>query len=263
MNVDAYLERIGYTGSREPTAETLSQLHRAHMLTVPFENLDVRLGHPIVISLDGFFDKIVRRHRGGFCYELNGLFAWLLERLGFTVTMLSARVYDGARSGPEFDHLTLLVTVERRLLADVGFGDSFLEPLRLDAAETVVDQSSAYRVTGRDPELVLERRRDGNWQRQYALSLTARRIGEFAPMCEYHQTSPGSHFTRKSICSLATPTGRVTLSGRRAIVTTPLGREERDVADEEEYRILLKTWFGIDLGEGAPIHKLLGTENAH
>ena len=79
MEIDAYLERIGYRGSREPTVETLKRLHRAHMLTVPFENLDIPLGRPIVLSLPLLYDKIVRRRRGGFCYELNGLFAWLLQ----------------------------------------------------------------------------------------------------------------------------------------------------------------------------------------
>ncbi|TDI15991.1 MAG: arylamine N-acetyltransferase, partial [Acidobacteria bacterium] len=101
MEINAYLKRIGYRGSRQPTAETLRQLHRAHLLAVPFENLDIPLGHPIVLSLPSFYDKIVRRRRGGFCYELNGLFGWLLEQLGFTVVMLSARVFEGAQPGPE------------------------------------------------------------------------------------------------------------------------------------------------------------------
>jgi arylamine N-acetyltransferase len=99
------------------------------MLTVPFENLDIPLGHPIVLSLPSFYDKIVRRRRGGFCYELNGLFGWLLEQLGFAVLMLSALVFHGVPPGPEFDHLVLLIEMEERLIADVGFGDSFLEPL--------------------------------------------------------------------------------------------------------------------------------------
>jgi N-hydroxyarylamine O-acetyltransferase len=260
MDVDAYLERIGYVGSREPTAETLRHLHRSHMRAVPFENIDIQLGRRIVLSLDSIFDKIVHQRRGGFCYELNGLFGWLLERLGFAVTLLSARVCDGGRPGPEFDHLTLLVGLERRVIADVGFGDSFLEPLSLEDRGVAVHQGSEYRVTGSDPELVVERRRDSDWQQQYVFSLTPRELSEFGGMCEFHQTSPESGLTRRAICSLATPAGRVTLSGGRLIMTTALGREERDVTDEEEYRTLLKTWFGIDLGHGAPIRKLVGAE---
>jgi N-hydroxyarylamine O-acetyltransferase len=92
MDVPAYLSRIGDTGSREPTAATLRRLHRAHMLAVPFENLDTHAGKPIVLDDEALFAKIVGRHRGGFCYELNGLFAALLHRLGFRVAMLSAGV---------------------------------------------------------------------------------------------------------------------------------------------------------------------------
>jgi N-hydroxyarylamine O-acetyltransferase len=258
MDVDAYLERIGYSGSREATAETLSHLHRSHLLSVPFENLDIALGRRIVPSVESFFDKIVSQRRGGFCYELNGLFGWLLKELRFPVTMLSARVCDGELPGPEFDHLVLLVKLEKDLLADVGFGDSFLEPLPMK--ETAVHQDSAYRVTGLNPELALERRRgDAGWQREYVFSLTPRRLADFSGMCDYHQTDPASNFTRRTLCSLATPTGRVTLSGRRAIVTTASAREERDVADEEEYRGLLRTWFGIDLRDRILVQKLFAS----
>ena len=92
MDVGAYLDRIGYRGPIEPTADTLRALHRQHMLTVPFENLDIALGREIVLDPERFVEKIVRRHRGGFCYELNGAFATLLVALGFRVTLLSARV---------------------------------------------------------------------------------------------------------------------------------------------------------------------------
>src|SRR5215212_1339106 len=110
MDLQAYLQRINYRGGRAPTAATLRDLHRAHLLAVPFENLDIHLGRPILLGQDALFDKIVRRRRGGFCYELNGLFAGLLRELGFEVTLLAAGVAraDGG-FGPEFDHLTLLV----------------------------------------------------------------------------------------------------------------------------------------------------------
>ena len=257
MEIGAYLKRIRYRGSREPTAENLRQLHRAHMLAVPFENLDILLGHPIVLSLPLFYDKIVRRRRGGFCYELNGLFGWLLEQLGFPVMMLSARVFDGAQPGPEFDHLVLLVEMEERLIADVGFGDSFLEPLRLDAGEEDVQHGSSYRLMGSDSERVLQWRRESDWEPQYVFSLTPRRLAEFSAMCQRAQTSPESIFTQKAASSLATPDGRITLSNSRLIMTAGGRREEREVAGEEEYRALLKTHFGIDLGEGARVDRLM------
>src|SRR4051812_2868960 len=110
MDVQAYLRRINYRGELAPTAATLRELHRAHLLAVPFENLDIHLGRPILLDEQALFDKIVAHRRGGFCYELNGLFALLLRDLGFEVTLLAAGVAraDGG-FGPEFDHLTLLV----------------------------------------------------------------------------------------------------------------------------------------------------------
>ena len=257
MDLDAYLTRIGYGGSREPTVETLRQLHRDHLLAVPFENLDVHLGHPIGLSIASFYDKIVRGRRGGFCYELNGLFAWLLEQLGFAVVMLSARVYDGSHPGSEFDHLVLLVDAGERMIADVGFGDSFLEPLRLDTAAEVEQHGSAYRLTKSRLDRVLERRRDSYWEPQYIFSLSPRRLTEFGAMCERQQTSPESHFTRKTVCSLATLDGRITLSNSRLITTTGGRRVERDIESVDEYRSVLATHFGIDLADEPRIQRLM------
>ena len=131
MDASAYLQRINYVGPLAPSAETLRQLHLAHLLSVPFENLSIHRREPIVLDDAALFEKIVRLQRGGFCYELNGVFAALLRSLGFKVTMLSAEVANGkGEFGPPFDHMTLMVTLEDRWLADVGFGDSFREPLR-------------------------------------------------------------------------------------------------------------------------------------
>src|SRR5262249_19643128 len=133
MNVDAYLKRINYAGAREPAAETLRTLQLAHLRTVPFENLSIHAGEPIVLEEAALFGKIVERRRGGFCYEANGLFAALLRALGFQVAMLSAGVANAkGEFGPDFDHMTLMVTLAERWLVDVGFGESFMEPLLLD-----------------------------------------------------------------------------------------------------------------------------------
>lgn len=249
MEIEAYLERLDYTGPRTPTAETLRQLHLAHMFAVPFENLDIPLGNPIILSLRAFYTKIVERRRGGFCYELNGLFGWLLEQLGFRITRLSAGVYGDGRPGPEFDHLTLLVETEDRLLADVGFGDSFVEPLRLDGSVTAAGTGTLYRLTGVDSARVLERQKPGaEWEPQYAFTLRPHHLDEFGPRCRWTQTSPESGFTRKVSCSLATPDGRITLANRRLITTTGQTRTECEVTSMDEYRTLLNTHFGIDLG---------------
>jgi N-hydroxyarylamine O-acetyltransferase len=225
VNVEAYLERIGYTGSREPTFETLSALHRAHMLSVPFENLDIHLGRRLVLDREANFEKIVIRRRGGWCYELNGLFGLLLERLGFPVTMLGARVV-GERVGDELGHLMLRVDLDRPWLADVGFGESSLVPIPL----------------GDEPEQVVEV--DG-LRREF--KLVPRRLEEFEAMCEFSQTSPDMLFTQRRLCTLATADGRITLTDLRLIERVGDRVSERELEDEDEWRSVLRARFGVVL----------------
>jgi N-hydroxyarylamine O-acetyltransferase len=248
FDTDAYLRRIGYRGPRDPTPQTLQALHTAHMLSVPFENLDIPQ-RPIILDEDALFDKIVTRRRGGFCYELNGLFAALLRVLGFDVTLLSARVARANGDfGPEFDHLTLLIALEQRWLADVGFGDSFRAPLRLDEPGEQHEGARSYRLTHEHERWQMLQRDDGaEWEPQYAFTLQPRRHTDFVDMCHYHQTAPESSFTQRRICSRATPDGRVTLSDMKLIVTAQSERQERLLADQTEYAAMLKQHFGIAL----------------
>ena len=254
MNLQAYLHRINYRGEQTPTAATLCQLHRAHLLAAPFENLDIHLGRPIVLDQEALFDKIVRRRRGGFCYELNGLFALLLRELGFEVTRLSAGVAraDGG-FGPEFDHLTLLVRATALnpqsavWLADVGFGDSFREPLRFVEAIEQEQDDRAYRLDRNGAHYTLMQRDADSWEPQYRFTLQPHTQAEYADMCRYHQTSPASSFTRKRVCTLATPAGRVTLSDRELIVTAHGKRTTQVLPDEPAIQVALREHFGIDL----------------
>jgi N-hydroxyarylamine O-acetyltransferase len=188
LAIPAYLDRIGYAGPQQPTPETLRELHRAHLFTVPFENLDIALGRKIVCKEDTFLRKIVEKRRGGFCYELNGAFAALLRGLGFQVTLLSARVTGEAGSeSPEFDHLTLQVDLDEPWLADVGFGDSFLDPLRLKVGEEQAQDGRRFRIVEQNVSLHVERTElDRTWKRQYSFTLATRRLEEFAAMCHYH-----------------------------------------------------------------------------
>ena len=259
MDVHHYLSRINYHGPLEPTAETLHALHLAHLRNVPFENLDIHLGTPLSLHEADLYEKIVVRKRGGFCYELNGLFAWLLRQLGFEVRLLSARVANSENVfGPEFDHLTLRVTCPAGpampgvpWLADVGFGECFMTPLRLDHIGQVQDQAGPhqYRIDEKaDHHSLWEKRGYGNWEEQYRFSLQPRQLSEFEGMCRYHQTSPASHFTRQRVCSRATENGRITLSEKRLIITESGQRRERPVL-ECEYRAILAKHFGIRLDQ--------------
>ncbi len=255
MNIQSYLTRIGYTDARAPNAATLRALQRSHLYTVPFENLDIALKRPIVLDRAALYEKIVTHKRGGFCYECNGMFSWLLQELGLEVTLLSARVgkQDGT-FGPEYDHLTLLVKCpadanpEIPYLVDVGFGDSFMEPLRLDLNIEQTQGLRAYRMedAGRY-SLLWQKNYDGTWEQQYRFTLQPRAFSEFEEMCVYHQTSPDSPFTRKSIITRATPRGRVSLDDTRLIVTNDGERQVREIPDSEIYAALLLEHFGVVL----------------
>lgn len=249
MDIAAYLARIGFTGPIEPMAETLRRLHLAHLYTVPFENLDISLGREILCDEKRFFHKIVELHRGGFCYELNGAFAALLRELGFRVNLLSARVSreDGSAS-PDFDHLALRVDLDEAWLADVGFGDSFLEPLRLTPEIEQEQGSLRFRIFAVGDVMIVQRQLDdGNWKSQYRFTLVPRQLSDFAARCRFQQTSPESHFTQQRICTLATREGRITLSDLKLIRTTGKVREERRLRDEDEWRAALLQYFGVRL----------------
>ena len=248
MDIRAYLQRLNYTGAIAPNAGTLRLLQLAHLRTVPFENLSIHSGEPVVLDDRALFEKIVSRRRGGFCYELNGLFAALLRGLGFEVEMLSAQVANAEGIfGPDFDHMTLMVKRADRWLVDVGFGDSFLEPLRLDEESTQGHGNHTYRIEREGEFLVLMKQTNENeWKSQYRFTLKPYQYSDFAEMCRYHQTSSQSHFTRARICSRATTDGRITLSGLRLITSADDGlRQERILTNDEEYATILRDHFGI------------------
>jgi N-hydroxyarylamine O-acetyltransferase len=261
MDLRAYLGRIGYDGPLAPTAGILRALHRRHMLTVPFENLDIGLGREITLDPERFAQKILRQGRGGFCYELNGAFATLLTASGFRVTLLSARVpNEQGIASEEFDHLILRIDLESAWLADVGFGDNFLEPLRMVNELEQQDGAGSFRLIDAGERWRLERRQpDLSWRLQYDFSLLPRRLSDFAGMCRYHQTSPDSHFTRNRICSLATPNGRITLSGMRLIVTSSGRKEEKLLPTDADWHRVLCDRFGVVFDrDGAPIQQSIG-----
>jgi N-hydroxyarylamine O-acetyltransferase len=250
VDVQKYLDRISYSGPLDPSANTLRGLHRTHIFAVPFENLDIHLGRPILLGEEIFFNKIVDRRRGGFCYELNGLFAALLRQIGFDVTMLSAGVArpDGGFS-PDFDHMTLLVRSDGDWLADVGFGDSFIEPIKLEESSITRDETGVYSIRAEGESLIMQRRgrSEAGWKPQYRFSLEPRLLSDYEDMCHYQQTSPESHFTQNRICSLATPTGRITVTNDKLITTSAGIREERTISGDAEFNTLLSEHFGIYL----------------
>ncbi len=247
IDVDDYLDRIGYRGHRMPTAATLHALHEAHLLTTPFENLDILAARPLVLDEAALFDKIVRRRRGGLCYELNGLFAALLRTLGFTVHLLAARdVHADGTLGPAFDHLTLLVEAEGRWLVDVGWGDQFVHPLRLDRRGEQGDGRRVYRIDDDGAGRVVAcRLESGALEPMYCFTLDSYALADFGPMCRYHQTPPDGPFTQRRLCTRLTGDGRMTLSESRLVVTDGQGKSERELAGEAEVEAVLREYFDI------------------
>jgi N-hydroxyarylamine O-acetyltransferase len=245
MDVDAYLARLGAARPAAPTAEALAELHERHVRAVPFENLSVHLREPIVLDEDALVDKIVRRRRGGFCYELNGAFAGLLRELGFDVTLLAARVFGGDRFGAPFDHLALRVDLAEPWLVDVGFGRFAARPLRLTGCEPQADAEGEFLILDA-PDGDLDVRHDG--KPAYRLEQRPRTLTDFVPTCWWQATSPASHFTQNLLCSIPTAGGRVTLAGDQLIETTEGKRVERVLAGDDivdAYRV----YFGIELDE--------------
>jgi N-hydroxyarylamine O-acetyltransferase len=193
--IAAYLQRIAVRPPVAADTDGLRQLHRAHQLAVPFENLSIHLSEPISLAEADLTDKIVSRRRGGFCYELNGLLALLLEALGADVTRLAARVHGEDRLGPPFDHLTLAVRLPDGTgpwLADVGFGSHSVYPLALSSRTEQADPAGVFRIAGAD-DGDLDVYKDG--QPQYRIEMRPRTLADFEPTCWWHQTSPASHFT--------------------------------------------------------------------
>lgn len=249
MDVDAYLERIGAPRPAAATLDALAGLAIAHLYSVPFENLDIAAGRRLSVELEAIHDKIVARHRGGFCYELNGLFAWLLRELGYDVTLLAAEVPEPREGGPRHDraHLVLLVDLDGPWLVDVGWGEAYRLPFALRAGNDHTDPHlGTYRLEERDGRWqVREWQDDATPRVAYRFDLTSYELGDFGEACRWQETK-SPFFTRHRFCSIATPAGRTTLMDDRLIVSSAGQRTEREV-DADEVPALLAEHFGVVL----------------
>jgi N-hydroxyarylamine O-acetyltransferase len=254
--VDRYLARINTTRPVAADLQALRELQLAHLYTVPFENLSIHLGEPIILDQGALTDKVVGRRRGGFCYELNGAFAGLLAELGFRVSLLQARVFGtGELPGPPFDHMTLRVDLAEAWLVDVGFGRFTEQPLRLDSRTEQADPAGTFLIAeSPSGHGDLDVFADG--KPAYRVDPRPYPLADFAPTCWYQQTSPASHFTRSLTCSIPTKSGRVTLSGDRLILTEGSTREERTLTGDADILDAYRRYFGIDLDRVPRIREL-------
>ena len=215
MRIEPYLHRINFKQPVRTDLQTLFALQHHHLLHVTFENLDIHYQKRLIrLKLGAIFDKVVLQKRGGFCYELNGLFYALLHELGFEVKMVSARVHqnEGGYS-PEFDHMALLVTLHSDIyLVDVGFGRFSLEPLLLQMKVICKDPHGSFVFDSYQDNFRANLLENGRRIPQYIFTSESRKLEDFAGMCYFHQHSPESHFTQKKLISLAREDGRITLT---------------------------------------------------
>jgi N-hydroxyarylamine O-acetyltransferase len=229
---DAYLRRIEVQPPAVADAAGLRRLHRAHQLAVPFENLSIHLGEPVSLAEDDLVAKIVRNRRGGFCYELNGLFALLLESLGAEVTRVAARVHGDGGLGPPFDHLALLVRLpdgSAPWLADVGFGSHSVYPLLADSRAAQDDPAGTFRLADAGAGDVDVLKDD---QPQYRIETRPRSL---------------SHFTKGTICSRLTESGRVSIAGRTLIRSSTGSRAEEELEEDAALLAAYRDLFGVIL----------------
>jgi N-hydroxyarylamine O-acetyltransferase len=251
IDKDAYLQRIHASGIDQlpNDLERLRLLQQHHLQSVPFENLDIHWDRPITLDTNRFFKKIVQEKRGGFCYELNGLFESLLRSLGFKTRLVSARPYSSETGnfGPEFDHAAIIVTMDdAEYLVDVGFGDFAAGPVKIVEGEEQADREGIFRIRkAPSGSLVAEKRNGVKWTPEYAFSVEGRDLAEFSGMCDHQQFSPKSFFRKGKICSVLTADGRKTLTDKSFIVTARGKRSEMPIRSDEEFNVILEREFGI------------------
>ncbi len=257
MEIGNYLRRIAFDGKVRPSREMLAQLLRCHVLSVPFENLDVQLGTSVTMAPEAAFDKIVGRGRGGWCYEQNGLFGWALSEIGFDVTRVAAAVRRNERGETALaNHLCLLVRTPDDpgtvYLADVGFGGSMIEPILL---ETSRHEQAPFR-------LALRELPDGYWRfveesasNKVSYDFRAEQADEsaMADKCQWLQTDPESSFVLTLVAQRRMPETHVSLRGRVLTVISAGGKEARLLDSPGELVDTLKGTFQIDVAEVADL----------
>ncbi|KOU07241.1 acetyltransferase [Streptomyces sp. NRRL F-5755] len=262
LDLDAYLARIGYAGERTPTEATLRELHARHAATFGFENLEIILGRPVPLDLKSLQEKMVGRRRGGYCYEQNLLYAAALDRLGFQVSGLGARIRMGESKIRPVTHALLKVRLDGEdWITDVGFGgEALLAPVPLREGIEVRQGGWTFGLVregtegaqGTDADCgtwVLRSRHEDGWFDLYAFGPEARHPADYAVFNYYISTHPRSPFTGRLVVQQPGPDLRRTLIGTELTLTRPdWSRVVRQVP-AEELPAVLESDFGLVLDE--------------
>jgi N-hydroxyarylamine O-acetyltransferase len=256
MNLAAYFERIGYTGTNSPTLENLRKLQTAHLMAVPFENLNLHIPREIILDEKLLFAKIVNEKRGGYCFEQNGLFSAILREMGYDVQRIESVMYnhETQRFSVTMCHMGLMVTIEgKRHLVDVA--SNFLEPLDIDNREIQTQKTGRFQIQYDGEKYSLHSQLNGAEKLllTYIFFTVPHDLEDYEPANDYMQHSQHSSFTQKRVCTQLKANGRYTLSDRLFVYTDWNGvREERLIESEEQFHALLAEHFGIRLQTQAP-----------
>jgi N-hydroxyarylamine O-acetyltransferase len=248
FKLTAYLDRIHYTGNTELTYETLYKLHTGHTFNIPFENLDAANHLPISLELDALFDKLVTRKRGGYCFEMNGLFTHVLKTLGFGVTPLLARTAFGVGKYSAKLHEVLLVELDgSSYLADVGYGNNGIAaPLPLVTRQEHKQFNNIYRFQlDTDAGYILERKEGAEWTPMYAFTPEPCIPEDYEVANYFTSTHPSSFFRMAKFVTMPTPEGRITLMGTNFKVIANGEITETSVDSDEEFDTILHERFGL------------------
>ncbi|HEX4749971.1 MAG TPA: arylamine N-acetyltransferase [Bryobacteraceae bacterium] len=262
FDLDAYLERIGYTGPRTATVDTLEAVHALHPAAIPFENLNPLLGWPVALDSDSLQAKMVHGGRGGWCFEQNILFRHALETLGFSVTSLAARVLwnaaPGAPVSPRMHMLLLLDLAGVPYLTDVGFGGNVLTaPLRLDSHLVQHTPHEPHRLLRLENGFVLEASLNGEWKPFYRFTLEPQFPTDHEVSNWYLCHHPSSFFRQVLIGARATPEGRYALLNNTLAIHRKNGTEKRVLASAAALRSCLEVDFGLRLPESPELNAAL------
>lgn len=253
--LNAYLERICYNGPVAASVETLRHLHRAQTRSIPFENLNLFQERPIQIDPESLVRKLIDERRGGYCFELNGLFWLVLQHLGFTTTSLAARVFNGEKLGQKSHRLTLVEIEGERWLADVGFGgNGLIEPIPFELEREFPQYLDTFRLVA-DPKLgfVLQHVLEDHWRNLYAFSLEEQYPADYKMMNYYTSTSPDSHFRQHIIAAIVSADTRIILYNETLKFRRPGETITTKLENGTAYREALQRYFGIALLPGTSL----------
>ncbi len=254
MDLEAYFERIGFLGQARPDLDTLRALHRAHLMAIPYENLDVQLGRPVTLDPEDAFDKIVTRRRGGWCYEMNGLFGAALDEIGFKVMRMGAAAMREVMGDSTIgNHLVLLVDLDAEpWVADVGFGDGILEPFRLRAGPMAVD-GYAFRLEALDEGWWRFHNHEMGGAKSFDFVAAPADPALLAEKCHWQQSAPESGFVLNAVVQRFRAEEILQLRGRVLRRVRPGAKQERILASPEELVEVLARDFDLEAPEVATL----------